>query len=113
MEERSNNSALGLGILGFALGALAGAMFAPKSGKETRKDISNWMTNMSEELNSRVRQSKDLTVDKYNSIVDEVSYKYRKMNGIKQSELEDFVSDLKMRWDRIKDQWRNDDTPRY
>ncbi len=106
-QYHRHNSALGMGLLGFALGALAGVFLAPKSGKENRDNVANWMNNMSEELNRRIHSMRDMTTEKYNSLVDDVAYKYRKMQGIKQSEVDDFVSDLKMRWDRIKDEWRN------
>ncbi len=112
-HKNHTGSILGIGLLGFALGAVAGALLAPKSGKESREQMTNWANNFSEELNSRVHNMRDMTVEKYNSTIDDIAYKYRKMNGIKQSELNDFISDLKMRWDRIKDQWRNDEPVQY
>ncbi|NCU25336.1 YtxH domain-containing protein, partial [Candidatus Nomurabacteria bacterium] len=38
-KKTAKNVAIGLGV-GAAAGAAAGLLFAPKSGKETRKDIS-------------------------------------------------------------------------
>ncbi|MDB4940127.1 MAG: hypothetical protein JWO40_552 [Candidatus Doudnabacteria bacterium] len=103
-----HGKAVGLGILGFALGAIAGIFLAPKSGKRNREDLKNWTSEMSDEINTRVRDAKDMTVDKYNSTVDDVAEKYKKLHEIKDSELEDFVSDLKQRWNRIRDQWNDD-----
>ncbi len=106
-HRHPHKSMFGAGLLGFALGALAGVFLAPRSGRETREKAVNWMNNMSEELNRRVNNVQDMSALKYNALVDEIAYKYRKMRGIKQNEVDDFVADLKMRWDRVKDEWRN------
>ncbi|GAC1412500.1 MAG: hypothetical protein NVSMB66_1630 [Candidatus Doudnabacteria bacterium] len=108
-EENDKGTAIGLGILGFALGAVVGMFMAPKSGKETRENLTNWTSNMSDDLNKKLKDTKDMSEDKYKATIDEVAYKYRKMRGIERTELEDFVDDLKMRWARIKDQWQNND----
>lgn len=108
-QKHDHGNAIGLGLLGFALGAVVGMFMAPRSGKENREDLNNWMSNMSDDLNKRLKDSRDMSEDKYRSIIDDVSYKYKKMRGIEKSELEDFVDDLKMRWARIKDEWRHND----
>lgn len=106
-RDYDHGHGLGLGILGLAVGAVLGVLFAPKSGRETRTDIKAWMDDMSDELYYRVKNTQDLTKEQYNMIVDDIGNKYRKSKAIKDSELEDFISDLKMRWARIKDQWNN------
>jgi gas vesicle protein len=108
-HHRHNNNAVGVGILAFAVGAIAGMFLAPKSGKQSRAELASWATNMSEDLDKRLKTTKDMTMEKYNETVDEVAYKYRKLNGIKQVELDDFVLDLKERWERIKSEWKSQD----
>lgn len=104
-HNHSGSKALGTGLFGLALGALLGYMFSPRSGKANRERAKNWMNEMSADIQDRIDQIRDLTAERYNSIVDDVAYKYKKMQNIKSEELDDFVTDLKMRWDRIKDRW--------
>jgi hypothetical protein len=107
-QHRDNNGkAVGAGILGMAAGFLLGLFISSKKGQEQISKATNWSKDMAEDLNKRVEETRDLTSEKYNSLVDEVSYKYKKLKGIKASEVDDFVDELKMRWDRIKDQWNS------
>jgi len=50
------------GIFGFlagaAIGALAGVLFAPRSGKETRERIANKLNDSKEELEDRIEQAR-------------------------------------------------------
>ena len=108
MSEDKNSKKggfLAAGIIGGLIGAAMGILFAPKSGKETRKSLMRWAQQMSEEVESQVKDAKEMTQDKYEKIVDMVTDKYRKAQDIKESELDDFAKDLKKRWSRIKDQW--------
>lgn len=108
MSRRNDGGKIvGAGLIGAAIGAIAAMLMSPKSGKENRDKMRFWMYRMNKEVKNRVADSKDVTQDKYNQLVDEVSDRYRKMRFIKENELDDFVSDLKERWERIKDQWQS------
>jgi gas vesicle protein len=109
--HRKDHIVTGLFVLG--VGALLGYLFAPKSGKENREDIKNWMNNMAQEVHDKMRSARDMSEERYNSLIDNIAYKYKKMQGIKQDELDDFVSDLKMRWARIQDRWNNPPDQNY
>ncbi len=105
-----DNNTLGAGLLGLGVGLLVGLFISPRSGQENREAVTNWATNMRDELNRRLRYTKDLTQMKYNQMVDQLGDKYRRLQGIKENELDDLVADLKMRWDRIKDEWNSGET---
>ncbi|MGD0275652.1 MAG: YtxH domain-containing protein [Syntrophales bacterium] len=70
MSERCSDFVKGL-ILGGILGAVAGVLYAPKSGKETREDIgkkaNEWLIRAKEEYDKATEKSKkiyDATVKK-------------------------------------------------
>ena len=108
MHHGHSKKIIGAGLLGFALGALAGIFLIPKSASENRKKFLGWAKRMTFEIRFRARKIQDLTQGKYNELVDQVAEKYRKMNFIKENELSDFVEELKSRWERIKDEWQSE-----
>ncbi len=50
------------GLFALGLGTLIGYLFAPKTGRETRDDIANWMSNMSDEIQSKVSRVRNLVL---------------------------------------------------
>ncbi len=93
------------GIVGAALGFILGTLKAKKRGMGQRQDFRDWTSQMSNELRERVKNTQDLTQEKYEQMVDAIADKYRKMQNIKQTEVADFSQDLKRRWERIKGEW--------
>jgi gas vesicle protein len=58
-DTRSTTKTLGLIFLGGAiLGVVAGVLLAPKSGKETRKDIQTLATKVSKEVSQAAHRTK-------------------------------------------------------
>jgi len=47
------------GIIGVIGGAIAGVLFAPKSGKETRKDIKDGATKAKDEIGKKASHAKE------------------------------------------------------
>ena len=97
---------IGAGLLGLALGAIAGMFLAPRSGRQNRADFRNWMRRMNGEIYDRLADASEMTREKYEQIVDTVAEKYRKLGEIKESEIDDFAIELKNRWERIKRRWQ-------
>lgn len=50
-QENQTLKNVGLVALGAAVGAALGILFAPKSGKETREDVADWMRERREKGN--------------------------------------------------------------
>ncbi|MFO7888617.1 MAG: YtxH domain-containing protein, partial [Eubacteriales bacterium] len=57
-KEKAKDIGIGAGI-GAAIGTLAGILFAPKPGKETREDIKNKTKEVSEDVKSTVEEKVD------------------------------------------------------
>jgi len=105
-QKNYKGKVIAAGFIGALAGLLAGMLIAPKSGKETRKALKSWSDQMTDDIRERSQHMHDLTQEKYNQIVDAVSHKYRNMQNIKDSEIDDLTADLKKRWERIKDEWK-------
>ncbi len=52
-------------IAGIGLGALAGILYAPKSGKETREDLASTARDSAEYVRTRSKQAADYATDLY------------------------------------------------
>jgi hypothetical protein len=101
--HRSN--VLGAGLLAFIAGAAVWAVFGKKI-KDTVSHSSEFQ-DLKKEIYDKASKVSDLTQEKYDSIVDEVSNKYAQAKGISQNELRDLVDDLKWHWKRIKSSWKS------
>ena len=58
MADDNGSSGLGWFIAGLGIGALAGVLYAPKSGQETRDDLAAQARDAKEKANQYVEQSK-------------------------------------------------------
>jgi gas vesicle protein len=67
MSDNNGTSGLGWFLAGLGLGALAGVLYAPKSGKETREDIVSGALDAKERAAVLAQQG----VDKANAYVDQ------------------------------------------
>lgn len=59
MADDNSSSGLGWFIAGLGIGALAGVLYAPKSGQETRDDLAAQARDAKEKADQYVAQSKD------------------------------------------------------
>ncbi len=96
-------------LIGGLIGAAAGILFAPKSGKETREDISR----KSQELYSRAKEEYDTAVDKskkaYESAVErmkEVQASARRKAGEAEEKVEQWAEKGKDTLDETKGRFK-------
>lgn len=77
MPKSVNNVVKKVGVVASAVGAgvLAGLMLAPKSGKETRKDIKNKLDETKDNIETKVDEMKDDFKDKTDNVKKEVKDK--------------------------------------
>ncbi|HEX5429719.1 MAG TPA: hypothetical protein VFX17_01395 [Patescibacteria group bacterium] len=102
---RHRNNSLGIGLLAFAAGAVAWALFGEKI--RTGLKESEKFQDLKDEVYEKASNMADLTREKYDKFVDEAASQYATVRGISQNELRDLVSDLKWHWHRIKSSWKN------
>ena len=61
MQDNRVGKALGLFIFGAVAGAVAGVLFAPRSGKETRENIGTWLKNRREQTKETISELREKT----------------------------------------------------
>ncbi len=88
---------------GAVFGALAGILFAPKSGQETREDVKQFVEHSKEKIASKVKEVRDLTREQYDRIVDIVVDEGGKTVDVAKEDLSQLKSDLKARYDAVKE----------
>ncbi len=59
MADNDSSSSLGWFLAGLGIGALAGVLYAPKSGQETREDLAAQARDAKEKADQYVAQGKD------------------------------------------------------
>ena len=63
MADNESSSSLGWFLAGLGIGALAGVLYAPKSGQETRDELASQARDAKEKANQYVEQGKDQLTD--------------------------------------------------
>lgn len=92
-----------VGLAGVVAGVVAGILLAPKSGKETREDLSKLAEKMKNDVTEQVRKMTDVTREKYQEIVEAVTSKYEKAKDITQEEAQDLKQEFSRRYDQVKE----------
>lgn len=101
-ESEKSGIAIGSLALGAIAGAIAGLLFAPKSGRETRGEIADTLTTIKDEIAVRLSELKDITQDTYHSVVDSVVQVYQDTREITDEQAVKIKSDLDKGYDEIK-----------
>ncbi len=109
-EERNTKSFIGGLITGGVLGGLAGILFAPKSGKELRKDINNKKDEILDESDMMLENAKERAWDiiseakkKATNLIDDARSKVDAMSAGAENFLEHGKETIENGITRIKD----------
>ena len=116
MSKEVNSFFKGLAV-GAVAGAVAGVLFAPKSGEETRKDIQDLAVNIKDkafDIYSEARQKVEkkakalkslgekIDEKKYSTIVNEVVDEYKKKDVLSSQSAKKLGTQLKKDWNTVK-----------
>lgn len=93
---------IGLFAVGALAGALAGVLFAPKAGKETRKDIKETAEKIKNDIAKRLSALREITQDRYEAIVRSVVDGYKKRQQLTAKQAKAVKADLKKGFKSIK-----------
>jgi len=101
MDKKSEGVIIGAAV-GVVAGALAGILFAPQSGKETRKDIVKYLHEMKDKIAKELSKAGNVTKEKYNQIVKKVVAVYEKEKKITTKEAEEIKEKLAKNFHKVE-----------
>ena len=88
---------------GAMLGAIAGILYAPKSGKRTQQDMRRYYFQMKDNILENLGEMKDITRETYENVVDSVVAGYEEAKIITSWEAFRVREDLKAGYERVKE----------
>lgn len=99
-KKSSVGSAIAVGVSVAAATAAAYLLFGPDA-KKNRKIVRGWAVKMKGDIIEKFEKTKDLTESAYHNIIDQVSAKYAKVQGVDTSEIETIAKDARKHWKTI------------
>ena len=86
MSKSSNSISFGMGLLaGVVGGILAGVLYAPKSGDDSRKELKETITDFAEKHSPEVSEARQQALESIDLIKYKIERQYRKLNHMLQS----------------------------
>ena len=85
-------------LAGLAVGGALGVLFAPKSGKQTRKDLEKHAKKISKDVSNKVSEVKDLTQEKYETMVGAAVDNYEKVQELSKEQVDYLKKSLTSKW---------------
>lgn len=101
MEKQSKGIILGASI-GVLAGAIAGVLLAPKSGKETRDEITKYIHEMKDKIAEELTKAEKITKDSYNDIVAKIVKVYELEKKISAEDAKDIKDKLDSNYEEVK-----------
>ncbi len=82
MSKEDNSISFGMGLLGGIIGGvIAGILFAPKSGKETREDLKEFVNDFAEKHAPEIREAKKQALESLDMMKYKLERQYNKLNN--------------------------------
>lgn len=106
MSTHREGTGLGIGslVIGAVAGAIAGILFAPRSGKETRDNLLETLTSVKDEVAAKVADLNlvELTQQAYQTVVATVVQTYEDAKKLTADEASTIKADLERGYEDIK-----------
>jgi hypothetical protein len=100
------NKHTGLKVLGLAAAAAAAAgtyyFYGAKNAAKNRAQLKSWAVKARGEVMEKIENLKDISEKTYNTAVDQVVKKYKKMKQVAPKELAALQKELKGSWKAVK-----------
>jgi len=103
MADDSRSYGLAWFLAGLGVGALAGILYAPKSGRETREDIANGAREGTEYLRTRTRQA----AEEVSAFVDRSKDQVGTLVDKSKEQVGDYVDRGRAQWEEFVERGKN------
>ena len=100
MEKESKGIIIGATV-GVLAGAIAGILLAPKSGKETRANITNYIHEMKNKIADELDKAENMTKNTYNKIVEKIVKVYELEKKITKKDAKDIEEKLDKNYEHV------------
>ena len=101
--DKKTMKGVGAGLaIGALAGAIAGILLAPKSGKETRADIANYVGEMKDKIAKEIENAGEFTKDTYRKAVKKVVSAYEKGKKITAKQAKEIQDELDKNYDKVE-----------
>ena len=101
MDKKTKGVIIGTSV-GVLAGAIAGILLAPKSGKETRADITKYIHEMKDKIAEELTKAGTVTKETYNGIVEKVVKVYQLEKKITAKDAKDIKEKLDSNYEQVK-----------
>jgi len=101
MDKQSKGLIIGASV-GILAGAIAGILLAPKSGKETRADITKYLHEMKDKIAEELSKAGKVSKEAYNAIVAKVVKVYELEKKITVKDAKDIKVKLDNNYEQVK-----------
>jgi len=101
MDKKEKEILIGASV-GALAGVIAGLLFAPKSGKETRADLAKHMHEMKDKIVKELDKAGKMTKETYEKVVDKIVKIYEVEKKITPADAKDIVAKLKNNFAEVK-----------
>ncbi|MEI8143408.1 MAG: YtxH domain-containing protein [Candidatus Berkelbacteria bacterium] len=101
MDKQSKGVMIGATV-GILAGAIAGILLAPKSGEETRADISEYVTEMKNKIAAELAKVGEVTKEVYSDVVEKIVKVYELEKKITAKDAKDLKDKLGKNFEEVK-----------
>ncbi len=101
--EKDNKKLIIGAAAGLLAGAIAGVLFAPKSGKETRAEIGNYLHEMKDKIAEELEKAGKVSKEKYQELVKKIVETYEKEKKITTEEAVEIKDKLSRSYEAVVD----------
>ena len=101
MDKKNKGLVIGASV-GVLAGVNAGLLLAPKSGKETRKDLAKYIHEMKDKIAKELDKAGQVTKEAYKKIVEKIVKVYELEKKITKADAKDIVKKLDDNYEEVK-----------
>lgn len=109
MENKKNIRFLEGAAIGAVIGSIGALLFAQKSGKELRDDITEHTSDFFKAIAPKLRRMKEVTQDEFDEFIEEAADKFAEMKKLSKHQVAQLIAHAKESWHSLHTQTEDDE----